>query len=48
MTTTRESESSLLRNFGWNEDENSGGGELSQPIKAPQFSSIQNMARRNN
>ena len=48
MTTTHESESSLLRNFGWNEVEMSGGGELIQPMIAPQIISFQNMASRKN
>ena len=48
MTTTRESESSLLRNFGWNEVENSGGGELFQPMIASKIISFQNMASRKN
>ena len=48
MTTTRESESSLLRNFWWNEVEKSGGGELFQPMIAPQIISFQNMASRKN
>ena len=48
MTTTRESESSLLRNFWWNEVEKSGGGELFQPMISPQIISFQNMASRKN
>ena len=47
MTTTRESESSLLRNFRWNEVENSGGGAPFPPIIAPQLISFQNMALGN-
>ena len=47
MTTTRECESSLLRNFGWNEVEISGGGAPFPPIIAPKLISFQNMAPGN-